>query len=58
MAGRNIRHKAKGKWTYRAPKTRKVFRPNVHRTTVFLRGEAQRVTICTRCLRTLDKKAA
>lgn len=57
MVGRNIRHKARGKWTYRAPKTRRVFNPNIQRTTIFLRGERKRVHICTRCLRTLNKTA-
>ena len=55
MIGRNIRHKARGKWTYRAQKTRKVFIPNIHYTSVFIEGEQQRVHICTRCMRTLNK---
>lgn len=55
MFGRNIRHKAAGKWALRAPKTNRTFKPNVHRKTVILNGQSVRVNICTRCLRTLSK---
>ncbi|MBI4300994.1 MAG: 50S ribosomal protein L28 [Chloroflexi bacterium] len=29
--------------------------PNVHRQLVMIEGEAKRVSICTRCLRTLSR---
>jgi ribosomal protein L28 len=35
-----------------------VFKANVHRQLVFKNGESVRMHICTRCLRTLAKRAA
>lgn len=56
--GRSIQHKHSTKWLRRAPKTNRVFKPNVHRQTVLKNGELVRMHICTRCLRTLAKHAA
>lgn len=50
--GRNIRHKHSGRWQRKAPRTNRVYRPNVHKQVVRLDGYAARITICTRCLRT------
>ena len=38
-------------------RTNRDFRPNVHRKHVVIQGEAMRVQICTRCVRTLGKEA-
>ncbi len=38
-------------------RTNRDFRPNVHRKHVIIQGEAKRLDICTRCLRTLGKPA-
>jgi len=38
-------------------RTNRDFRPNVHRKHVVIQGEAVRLDICTRCLRTLGKPA-
>ncbi len=56
--GRSIQHKHSGGWRYRAPKTNRPFKPNVHKQLVFKDGEMVRMNICTRCLRTLAKRAA
>lgn len=37
-------------------KTKRQFRPNVQRKRVMINGEMRRMNICTRCLRTLDKR--
>lgn len=55
--GRNIRHRHSGRWERKAPRTSRVFRPNVHKQRVFLNGEARRMNVCTRCLRTVTKAA-
>ncbi len=47
MAGNNVSH------SKRHTKTR--WSTNVHRATIYVRGERQRVKICTRCLRTQHK---
>ena len=38
-------------------RTNRDFLPNVHRKHVVIQGEAMRVQICTRCVRTLGKEA-
>ena len=35
--------------------TRKVFQPNIQRRRLVLNGVEQRVKVCTRCIRTLEK---
>lgn len=53
--GRNIRHRHAGRWERKAPRTNRVFRPNVHKQTIRVNGARVKVNICTRCLRTLSK---
>jgi large subunit ribosomal protein L28 len=47
MSGNNVSH------SNRHTKTR--FKANVHKQTLLIHGKVQRVKICTRCLRTLNK---
>jgi large subunit ribosomal protein L28 len=47
MSGNNVSH------SNRHTKTR--FKANVHKQTILLNGKVQRVKICTRCLRSLNK---
>ena len=47
MSGNNVSH------SNRHTKTR--FKANVHKQTLLIKGRVQRVKICTRCLRTLNK---
>ena len=56
--GRNIRHKSSGRWERKAHKTSRTFEPNVHKQRVLIDGKSQRITICTRCLRTTLKISA
>ncbi len=56
--GRNIRHRHAGRWERKAPVTSRVFRPNVHKQTVYLDGKAIKLNVCTRCLRTQSKSKA
>jgi large subunit ribosomal protein L28 len=55
--GRNIRHRHAGRWERKAPRTNRVFRPNVHKQTIYVEGEPLRLNVCTRCLRTRSKAA-
>lgn len=55
--GRNIRHRHAGRWERKAPRTNRVFRPNVHKQTLYLDGKSVRLNVCTRCLRTQSKAA-
>ena len=56
MFGRNIRHKHSGRWEREAPKTNRMFRPNLHRQLIHVAGQSVRVKLCTRCLRTQSKR--
>ena len=53
--GRNIRHRHSGRWEREAHKTNRIFRPNLKRQVVYVGGDAIRVRICTRCLRSQTK---
>ncbi len=55
--GRNIRHRHAGRWERKAPRTNRVFRPNVHKQTIYVDGGPLRLNVCTRCLRTQSKAA-
>lgn len=59
MVGRQHRHHpgvAGGRWKKRAPKTQKIFKPNLHWARVKIDDAMKRVRLCTKCLR-LAKKA-
>lgn len=49
-------HKHGGAWAMRAPKTRKVMRPNLQRVKTILDNKIGRFWLCTRCLKTLKKE--
>lgn len=48
MVGHNVSH-AKNR-------TRKVFKPNLHRTRIIVDGRSMRVRLCTKCLRLVKGK--
>lgn len=43
---------AGGRWKKRAPRTQKIFRPNLHVAHIKVEGTSKRVKLCTKCLRT------
>jgi len=45
--GHNVSHSKR--------RTNRMWRPNLQKTTVTLDGQTVKVTLCTRCLRTLNK---
>jgi large subunit ribosomal protein L28 len=47
MTGHNVSHSMRH--------TKRKWKPNVQKTTVFLDGKLRKIHICTRCLRTLSK---
>lgn len=47
QAGNNVSHSNL--------KTKRLFRPNIQKTTVLIGGQPKQVKLCTRCLRTLAK---
>lgn len=53
--GRSIQHKAGGGWAMRAPKTNRMFKPNIQKATLIIDGSPVQLKLCTRCLRTSQK---
>jgi ribosomal protein L28 len=54
MIGKQHKHHAGvagGRWKKRAPKTRKVFKPNLHSARVWTGDSYKRMKLCTKCLR-------
>ena len=65
MVGKQHKHHpgvAGGRWKKRAPKTVKIFKPNLHWARVIVNGGYKRLRLCTKCLRRakeeMRKKAA
>lgn len=36
-------------------RTNRMWRPNIHTTTIMVDGRPKKIRVCTRCLRTLNK---
>lgn len=50
--GHNIRHIHSGQWARRAPKTNKVWYPNLQTVRAIMEnGETRRIKVCTDCLK-------
>ncbi len=46
---------AGGRWKKRAPKTPKLFQPNLQRVEIIEKGKILRVKLCTKCLKRIKK---
>src|SRR3989344_5475589 len=54
MVGKQHKHHpgvAGGRWKRRAPKTQKIFKPNLHSSRILVGTTYQRMKLCTKCLR-------
>ena len=49
--GHNIRHVHSGQWARRAPKTNKVWYPNLQSVKAVINGENKKIKVCTGCLK-------
>lgn len=49
-------HRYGGGWAMRAPKTRRVWRPNLQTARLKANGNFKRMLLCTKCLRREKKK--
>lgn len=61
MHGRSHTHRrgvAGGRWKKRAPKTLRVFRPNIQKATIIEAGKKKKVKLCTKCLKRIKKDMA
>lgn len=46
---------AGGRWKKRAPKTRRIFQPNLQKVDVLENGKVKRVKLCNKCLKRVKK---
>ncbi len=46
---------AGGRWKKRAPKTRRIFQPNLQRVDILEKGMIKRVKICAKCIKRVKK---
>lgn len=49
---------AGGRWKKRAPKTPRIFRPNLQKVEIVEDGEIKRVKLCAKCLKRIKKDLA
>lgn len=56
--GKHRPGKASKKFRYRAQKVIRVLKPNLHNTKIKQNGIAQKLRVCTKCLRSLIFKTA
>ncbi len=59
MTGKQHKHHpgvAGGRWKRRAPKTQKIFGPNLHTAHIMVGRVRKKVRLCTKCLRIVKKK--
>lgn len=43
------------RWLKRAPKTRRVFKPNLQNITLLISGETKKMRICAKCIKRIKK---
>jgi large subunit ribosomal protein L28 len=56
--GSSQRHRrgvAGRRWLARAPKTRRVFKPNLQRVTLNIAGDIKKMRICAKCVKRIKK---
>jgi len=56
VSGNRIQHKHSVGWRYKAPKTKRVFRPNLRNVDVEIDGTPTKVNICMKCYKQLKKE--
>jgi ribosomal protein L28 len=58
VAGNRIQHKHSIGWRYKAPKSKRKFRPNLRTIEVELDDTVKKVSACMKCYKRLRKEAA
>jgi large subunit ribosomal protein L28 len=51
QSGQNIRHVHSGAWARKAPRTKRVYHPNLQTVTVETKRGKRRLKICAKCLK-------
>ncbi len=55
VAGNRIQHKHSIMWRYKAPKTKRQFKPNLRNIDIEVDGSVMRVSACMKCYKKLKK---
>ncbi len=58
VSGRSHTHHrgvAGGRWKKRAPKTQRLFKPNLHKLYILENNKKKRVFLCSKCLKRIKK---
>lgn len=56
IAGRRIQHHHSIQWRFKAPKTPRVFKPNLKEIDLEVNGEVVRAHVCMKCLKRMKKE--
>jgi large subunit ribosomal protein L28 len=57
VAGNRIQHKHSVGWRYKAPKSKRQFKPNLRNIEVEVDGRLTKVSACMKCYKKLKKEA-
>jgi large subunit ribosomal protein L28 len=51
LFGHNIRHIHSGAWALRAPKTQRIYKPNLQTVHTKVNGTPAKLKVCTKCIK-------
>jgi large subunit ribosomal protein L28 len=57
VAGNRIQHKHSVGWRYKAPKSKRTFKPNLRNVEVEVDGKATKLSSCMKCYKKLRNEA-
>ena len=57
VAGNRIQHKHSVAWRYKAPKTKRQFKPNLRKIDIEIGGMQKKVSSCMKCYKRLRKES-
>jgi len=55
MAGNRIQHKHSVGWRYKAPKSKRIFEPNLRKVDIEVDGAVVKASVCMKCYKKLRK---
>lgn len=58
IAGKRIQHKHAGGWGLKAPKSNRIFKPNLKKLNLEVDGKPMTVSVCMKCYKRLRKESA
>lgn len=56
ISGNRIQHKHSVGWRYKAPKTKRTFKPNLRKIDVEIDGVPSKMNVCMKCYKLLRKE--